>query len=92
MPVAFAARARSWPRCGAVVFGFFCVRLSSIYFAMLTLAFAQIVYAIVHQWYEVTGGDNGAAGRVAGAVAGHAAALLLPRARRVRGRPRRARA
>jgi branched-chain amino acid transport system permease protein len=43
----------------AVLFGYFCVRLTSIYFAMLTLAFAQIVYAIVHQWDEVTGGDNG---------------------------------
>jgi branched-chain amino acid transport system permease protein len=42
-----------------VVFGYFSVRLSSIYFAMLTLAFAQIVYAGVHQWDEVTGGDNG---------------------------------
>src|SRR4029453_14519193 len=30
-----------------------------IYFAMLTLPFAQIVYAVVHQWDEVTGGDNG---------------------------------
>ena len=47
---------------GALVIGFFCVRLSSIYFAMLTLAFAQIGYAIVHQWYDVTGGDNGLLG------------------------------
>src|SRR5260370_26124357 len=46
----------------AAVFGYFCVRLTSIYFAMLTLAFAQIVYAIVHQWDDVTGGDNGAPG------------------------------
>ena len=46
---------RSWPRWSARVFGYFCVRLSSIYFAMLTLAFAQIVYAVVHQWDEVTG-------------------------------------
>jgi len=43
----------------ACVFGYFCVRLTSIYFAMLTLAFAQIVYAVVHQWDAVTGGDNG---------------------------------
>src|SRR5439155_26965327 len=43
----------------AAVFGYFCVRLTSIYFAILTLAFAQIVYAIVHQWDAVTGGDNG---------------------------------
>jgi branched-chain amino acid transport system permease protein len=47
---------------GAGLYGFFCVRLSSIYFAMLTLAFAQILYAIVHQWYDVTGGDNGVLG------------------------------
>ena len=47
---------------GAAVTGFFCVRLTRIYFAMLTLAFAQIVYAIVHQWYDVTGGDNGLLG------------------------------
>jgi branched-chain amino acid transport system permease protein len=47
---------------GAALYGFFCVRLTSIYFAMLTLAFSQIVYAIVHQWYDVTGGDNGLLG------------------------------
>jgi branched-chain amino acid transport system permease protein len=47
---------------GATLIGFFCVRLSSIYFAMLTLAFCQIAYAIVHQWYGVTGGDNGLLG------------------------------
>jgi branched-chain amino acid transport system permease protein len=29
---------------------------------MLTLACAQIAYAIVHQWYDVTGGDNGLLG------------------------------
>jgi branched-chain amino acid transport system permease protein len=46
----------------AAVTGFFCVRLTRIYFAMLTLAFAQIAYAIVHQWYDVTGGDNGLLG------------------------------
>ena len=46
----------------AALYGWFCVRLSSIYFAMLTLAFAQIAYAIVHQWYDVTGGDNGLLG------------------------------
>jgi branched-chain amino acid transport system permease protein len=47
---------------GAALIGFFAVRLTSIYFAMLTLAFCQIAYAIVHQWYDVTGGDNGVLG------------------------------
>ena len=61
MPVAFVL-APVVAAVGALVVGFFCVRLSSIYFAMLTLAFAQIGYAIVHQWYDVTGGDNGVLG------------------------------
>jgi branched-chain amino acid transport system permease protein len=58
MPAAFVA-APLVAALAAAVFGYFCVRLTSIYFAMLTLAFAQIVYAIVHQWDDVTGGDNG---------------------------------
>ncbi|HUJ99391.1 MAG TPA: branched-chain amino acid ABC transporter permease [Stellaceae bacterium] len=43
----------------ALVFGYFCVRLSAIYFAMLTLAFSQIVWAICFKWNAVTGGDQG---------------------------------
>ncbi len=45
--------------CFALIFGFFCVRLTKIYFAMLTLAFAQIVWAICFKWNDVTGGDQG---------------------------------
>lgn len=44
---------------GALVFGFFCVRLTKIYFAMLTLAFSQIIWAICYKWNDVTGGDQG---------------------------------
>jgi branched-chain amino acid transport system permease protein len=47
---------------GAAVFGFFSVQLSGVYFAMLTLAFAQIVWSIAFQWVTVTGGDNGILG------------------------------
>ena len=43
----------------ALVFGFFCVRLTKIYFAMLTLAFAQIVWAICFKWNDLTGGEQG---------------------------------
>jgi branched-chain amino acid transport system permease protein len=43
----------------ALLFGFFCVRLTKIYFAMLTLAFAQIVWAICFKWNDVTGGEQG---------------------------------
>jgi branched-chain amino acid transport system permease protein len=47
---------------GAAVFGFFAVQLSGVYFAMLTLAFAQIVWSIAFQWVALTGGDNGILG------------------------------
>ncbi|GGG26689.1 ABC transporter permease [Caldovatus sediminis] len=43
-------------------FGWFCVRLSGVYSAMLTLAFAQIAWSVAFQWVEVTGGDNGILG------------------------------
>jgi len=47
---------------GALVFGWFCVRLSGVYLAMLTLAFAQITWATVYQWDALTGGSNGLVG------------------------------
>jgi branched-chain amino acid transport system permease protein len=47
---------------GAAVFGWFCVRLSGVYLAMLTLAFAQIVWSVTFQWDELTGGSNGLTG------------------------------
>jgi branched-chain amino acid transport system permease protein len=47
---------------GAAIFGWFAVRLSGVYLAMLTLAFAQIVWAIVFQWETLTGGSNGVLG------------------------------
>jgi branched-chain amino acid transport system permease protein len=47
---------------GALVFGWFCVRLSGIYFAMLTLALAQIVWSVAFQWDALTGGSNGLVG------------------------------
>jgi len=47
---------------GAAVFGWFCVRLSGVYLAMLTLAFAQIVWSITFQWDDFTGGSNGLTG------------------------------
>lgn len=47
---------------GAVLFGWFCVRLSGVYLAMLTLAFAQIVWSVIFQSDELTGGSNGVTG------------------------------
>jgi branched-chain amino acid transport system permease protein len=61
MPVAFGL-GPAVAAAAAALFGAFCVRLTSIYFAMLTLAFAQIAYTVVFQWYDLTGGDNGLLG------------------------------
>jgi branched-chain amino acid transport system permease protein len=47
---------------GALAFGWFCVRLSGVYAAMLTLAFAQIVWSAAYQWDVFTGGSNGIVG------------------------------
>ena len=46
----------------AAVFGWFCVRLSGVYLAMLTLAFGQILWSICFQWDNFTGGSNGLTG------------------------------
>lgn len=43
----------------AFVIGYFCVRLKSIFLAMLTLAFGQFIWAIAFQWRSVTKGDTG---------------------------------
>jgi branched-chain amino acid transport system permease protein len=47
---------------GALIIGFFCVRLTGIYFAMLSLAFAELLYYIVFSWYSFTKGDDGIQG------------------------------
>lgn len=47
-----------------LVFGFICVQLTSIYAAMLTLACAEVTYAVVFQSFEFTGGDSGINGYV----------------------------
>ncbi len=57
-PIAFVA-AGVFGAVAAMIIGFFCIRLIKIYFAMLTLAFSQIVWAIVFKWNSLTGGDTG---------------------------------
>lgn len=48
----------------ALIIGYFCVRLTGIYFAILTMAFGQLLYYIIFQWYSFTGGDDGLQGIV----------------------------
>ena len=44
---------------GALLFGYFIVRLCHTYFAMLSLAFGQIVFTVIFKWKALTGGDDG---------------------------------
>jgi len=46
----------------ALMIGFLSVRLNEVYFAMLTLAFGMMVFAIAYQWRSVTNGSDGLAG------------------------------
>jgi branched-chain amino acid transport system permease protein len=46
----------------SAVIGFFCVRQTEIYFAMLTLAFGMMVFSLIWNMRGVTGGDDGLVG------------------------------
>jgi branched-chain amino acid transport system permease protein len=57
LPLALVAAALA-----ALVIGYLSIRTSGIYFLMLTLAFAQVLYAVAFKWTPVTGGSNGVSG------------------------------
>lgn len=61
LPLALGA-ASLLPALAALLFGVAVSRLSGVYLAMLTLAFAQILWALASQWVDLTGGDNGLVG------------------------------
>src|SRR3989440_6960199 len=46
----------------AVPVGWFSTRATGIYFAMLTLAFAQFLYTVAYKWRDLTGGAGGIPG------------------------------
>ena len=43
----------------AFITGIFLLRHKGHYFALLTLAFGSLIYAIVTKWHSITGGDDG---------------------------------
>ena len=70
---ALPSRWPCWPgrsprRLLAVPIGYLAVKRTGIYFAMVTLAFAQMVYYVANEWRSVTGGENGLQGVPRGAV------------------------
>jgi branched-chain amino acid transport system permease protein len=46
----------------ALIVGYITLRHSQIYFAMLTLAFAMLFYALLVKWRDITGGSDGISG------------------------------
>jgi branched-chain amino acid transport system permease protein len=46
----------------ALCVGAICVRLSTDYFAFITLAFQMLIYSIIISWQSLTGGDQGLRG------------------------------
>jgi len=46
----------------AAIIGIVSIRRERAYFIMVTLAFGQLVYAVLWKWTEVTGGDEGLIG------------------------------
>lgn len=60
----------------ALAIGFFCVRSTEVYFSMLTLAFGMMIFALVWNWRDLTGGDDGLIGVTRAPVA--LAGLRIP--------------
>lgn len=42
-----------------LLIGWFCVRLTRLYFGMLQISLGSLIWVIVYRWYDFTGGDNG---------------------------------
>jgi branched-chain amino acid transport system permease protein len=47
-----------------LLIGWFCVRLTRLYFGMLQISLGSLLWAIVFRWYTLTGGDDGIHGIV----------------------------
>jgi branched-chain amino acid transport system permease protein len=45
-----------------LIIGWFCVRLTRLYFGMLQISLGSLIWAIVFRWYSFTGGDDGIPG------------------------------
>jgi branched-chain amino acid transport system permease protein len=43
---------------GALI-GWFCIRLSKLYFGMLQISLGSLIWAVVFRWYDLTHGDDG---------------------------------
>ncbi len=42
-----------------LIIGWFCIRLTRLYFGMLQISLGSLIWIMVFRWYSFTGGDNG---------------------------------
>ena len=54
----------------ALSFGFLVLRRRGVYFSLLTLALAAMLYSVAFRWTDLTGGENGLGGIVRPSLAG----------------------
>jgi branched-chain amino acid transport system permease protein len=45
-----------------LIIGWFCVRLTRLYFGMLQISLGSLIWVVVFRWYSFTGGDDGIPG------------------------------
>lgn len=59
LPIVFAIL---FTTCVGLIIGFLSLRLSGVYFSLLTLSFAAMTFYIIYRWTEFTGGEDGYGG------------------------------
>lgn len=55
----------------AYLLGFLIIRVSGVFFTILTLAFGQLAWQVTFRWYHVTGGDDGIQGIIPPGILGN---------------------
>ena len=55
----------------SILIGLLVIRVSGVYFTVLTLAFGQLAWQITFKWYHFTGGDDGIQGIMAPGILGN---------------------
>jgi ABC-type branched-subunit amino acid transport system permease subunit len=61
----------------SVLVGLLIIRVSGVFFTVLTLAFGQLVWQITFRWYNFTGGDDGIQGIIPPGISGRSHCILL---------------
>jgi branched-chain amino acid transport system permease protein len=69
-PLLGVAAGTVYAALAAFIVGALSIRSAGIYFAMITLALAQLQYFVVFQWHDLTGGENGLQFSSRGTLAG----------------------